>query len=129
MLTQSHTTTILPVVNVERARHFYEDALGLGPAETRADGSVLYRVDRGEIALSPRTEPTRNQYTAVSFEVKDVAAEVKDLERRGVAFEDYDLPELKTVEHVAVVGSEKCAWFRDPEGNILCLHQDAQSSH
>ncbi len=41
-----------------------------------------------------------------------------------MAFEDYDLPEFRTVDHVCVLGSEEAAWFRDPEGNILCLHED-----
>jgi len=41
-----------------------------------------------------------------------------------VVFHDYDLPGLKTVQHVCVLGSEKAAWFSDPEGNILCLHED-----
>jgi predicted enzyme related to lactoylglutathione lyase len=50
--------------------------------------------------------------------------DIRELESRGVAFADYDLPGLKTVEHVCVLGSEKAAWFQDPEGNILCLHED-----
>jgi hypothetical protein len=55
--------------------------------------------------------------------VSDITQEIRDLEARGVAFEDYDLPNLKTVGHVAVMGNEKAAWFCDPEGNILCIHQ------
>jgi hypothetical protein len=60
----------------------------------------------------------------VSFQVRDIAAAIRQLEARGVVFADYDLPGLKTVEHVCVLGSEKAAWFQDPEGNILCLHED-----
>jgi predicted enzyme related to lactoylglutathione lyase len=60
----------------------------------------------------------------VSFNVQDIAAAVAALQQRGVRFADYDLPGLKTVEHVCVLGSEKAAWFEDPEGNILCLHED-----
>jgi hypothetical protein len=59
----------------------------------------------------------------MSFEVDDVTAEIRDLEGRGVVFEDYDLPDLKTVDHVAEMGSERAAWFKDPDGNVLCLHQ------
>ena len=54
----------------------------------------------------------------------DIARAVAELESRGVAFADYDLPGLKTVGHVCVLGSEKAAWFEDTEGNILCLHED-----
>ena len=51
-------------------------------------------------------------------------AAIAGLKQRGVVFDDYDLPGFKTVEHVCVLGSERAAWFRDPEGNILCLHED-----
>jgi catechol 2,3-dioxygenase-like lactoylglutathione lyase family enzyme len=125
MLTQSRMTTIVPVVDVQRARRFYEDKLGLAPTGTLGDGSVLYRGASGELALSPRKEPARNPYTALSFEVDDIAREVRDLEARGVAFEDYDLPDLKTVGHVCVLGAEKAAWFKDPDGNVLCIHEGA----
>jgi catechol 2,3-dioxygenase-like lactoylglutathione lyase family enzyme len=123
MLTRSRITTILPVVDLERAREFYEQRLGLKPLGKKSDGAFEYLADGGVIALSPRPTPSGNPYTAMSFEVPDVAAEVKDLSARGVAFEDYDLPGLKTVDHVCVLGSERAAWFKDPDGNILCLHQ------
>ena len=54
----------------------------------------------------------------------DIVAAVNDLKTRGVVFEDYDFPSLKTVNHVCVLGSEKAAWFKDTEGNYLCLHED-----
>jgi catechol 2,3-dioxygenase-like lactoylglutathione lyase family enzyme len=126
MLTQSRLTTMLPVVDVPRARHFYEDQLGLRAAETRPDGTVIYQVDHSVLALSPRSAPANNPYTAVSFEVQDITREVTDLESRGVKFEDYDLPGLKTVAHVCVLGAEKAAWFKDPDGNILCVHEDVK---
>ena len=59
----------------------------------------------------------------MSFEVDDITSEISALEGRGVVFEDYDLPELKTVDHVCVMGAERAAWFKDPAGNVLCLHQ------
>ena len=60
----------------------------------------------------------------MSFRVDDILSEIRDLESRGVKFNDYDLPGFKTVGHVCVRGAEKAAWFNDPEGNILCLHED-----
>lgn len=129
MLGHSHVTTILPVVNVDRARRFYEEKLGLTPGERTAEGGLLYRTGDGSFELSPRKEPTRNPYTVMSFEVRDVVGEVRELEARGVAFEDYDLPDLKTVEHVCVLGSDKAAWFKDPEGNILCVHEAPPAPH
>ena len=54
----------------------------------------------------------------------DIATAIRELQARGVKFEDYDYPGLRTVEHVCVLGAEKAAWFYDTEGNCLCLHQD-----
>ena len=60
----------------------------------------------------------------MSFVVDDIVAEVRDLKARGVSFHDYDLPGFKTIEHVAIVGADKAAWFNDTEGNILCVHEE-----
>jgi catechol 2,3-dioxygenase-like lactoylglutathione lyase family enzyme len=129
MLTRSAVTTILPVVNVDRARRFYEEQLGLEAGEKTVEGGLHYRTGGGEFELSPRKEPTRNPYTVMSFEVPDLAREVRELETRGVTFEDYDLAELKTVGHIATMGSERAAWFKDPEGNILCIHERHGRAH
>jgi catechol 2,3-dioxygenase-like lactoylglutathione lyase family enzyme len=130
MLAKSRITTVLPVVNVDRARKFYEGKLGLRDGEARPYGGVAYHLG-GEsvIELSPREEPTKNTYTALSFEVDDIDREVKDLEGRGVRFEDYDEADLKTVGHIAQWGEEKAAWFKDTEGNILCIHAGSTSTH
>ena len=124
MLSRAPVTTILPVKNMNRARGFYEKALGLKPLGFAADGNFIFACEgEATIALIVKPEGTKSEHTAISFEVKDVLQEVKELEQRGVVFEDYDLPGLKTVEHVCVLGSDKAAWFKDPEGNILCVHQ------
>jgi catechol 2,3-dioxygenase-like lactoylglutathione lyase family enzyme len=123
-LDASQVTVMLPVRDLERARDFYERALALPPGEERLDGKVIYRCGATEIALFPKSEGTKAEHTAVSFRVEDIAAAITELEGRGVVFADYDLPGFKTVEHVCVLGSEKAAWFNDPEGNILCLHED-----
>jgi catechol 2,3-dioxygenase-like lactoylglutathione lyase family enzyme len=117
-------TAILPVIDMERARRFYEQQLGLRAGALKPDGKVVYRCGGTEIALFPRPGGTKAEHTALSFRVGDIRAAIRELEGRGVRFADYDLPGLKTVEHVCVLGSEKAAWFQDPEGNILCLHED-----
>ncbi|MCC6473762.1 MAG: VOC family protein [Burkholderiales bacterium] len=125
MLADAPMTTILPVTDMQRARSFYERQLGLKPAGARADGKFTYECGGGALlALFPRSEATRADHTAVSFRVADIGSAIAQLEGRGVVFEDYDLPGLKTVEHVCVLGAEKAAWFRDTEGNILCIHED-----
>lgn len=118
-------TTILPVRDLERARRFYADALGLNAVGARPDGKFLFRAGNGAIlALFPKAEGTKAEHTAASWEVADIASAIRALESRGVAFHDYDLPGFRTVGHVCVLGSEKAAWFSDPDGNILCIHQE-----
>jgi len=124
MLQSDQVTVLLPVKDLERARRFYEQGLGLAPGGLKPDGKFVYRLSGTEIALFPRADGTKAEHTAISFRVADIAKAVKALQARGVKFADYDLPGLKTVEHVCVLGSEKAAWFQDPEGNILCLHED-----
>lgn len=125
MLRDAAPSTILPVRDLDRARRFYADALGLQPVGLQRDGKFVFRLaGGGELALIPKPEGTKAEHTALSFRVADIRAAVAGLESRGVAFADYDLPGLKTVEHVCVLGSEKAAWFGDGEGNILCLHED-----
>ena len=124
MLGKSAVTTILPVVDMNRARDFYEKKLGLSPRGFAADGNFVFECGgEASIALIPKPQGTKAEHTALSFEVGDIASEIVDLQGRGVAFEDYDLPGLRTVEHVCVIGSDRAAWFKDTEGNFLCLHQ------
>ena len=124
MLTQATITTMLPVKDMERARCFYEGRLGFHPdGGARVDGRFEYDCGGGRIALIPRAGGSKAEHTALSFEVRDIGSRIRELQEAGVVFEDYDLPGLKTVEHVCVLGSEKAAWFRDSEGNFLCLHE------
>jgi catechol 2,3-dioxygenase-like lactoylglutathione lyase family enzyme len=123
-LSDCQVTVMLPVRDVVRARDFYERQLALPPGTQKPDGKVVYHCGGTEIALFPKSEGTRAEHTAVSFRVGDIREAVIALEARGVHFADYDLPGLKTVDHVCVLGSEKAAWFSDPEGNVLCLHED-----
>jgi catechol 2,3-dioxygenase-like lactoylglutathione lyase family enzyme len=124
MLNGNQVTTMLPVKDMARARRFYEESLGLKPLGLKPDGKFVYSCGGTELALFPRPGGTKAEHTAISFKVADIVKEIRELEARGVKFADYDLPGFKTVDHVCVLGSEKAAWFQDPEGNILCLHED-----
>jgi catechol 2,3-dioxygenase-like lactoylglutathione lyase family enzyme len=115
---------MLPVKDLARARRFYEQQLRLEPVGLKPDGKFVYQCGGAEIALFPKPEGTKAEHTALSFKVDDIGAAIRELKGRGVTFADYDFPGFKTVEHVCVLGSEKAAWFQDPEGNILCLHED-----
>jgi catechol 2,3-dioxygenase-like lactoylglutathione lyase family enzyme len=124
MLTRAPVMTMLPVRDLERARDFYVSKLGLEAEGIAADGKLVLRANGTKLGLIPKPEGTRAEHTAISFEVPDLVGEIRTLKGRGVAFENYDSPGFKTVDHVIVLGDEKCAWFKDTEGNILCLHQD-----
>jgi catechol 2,3-dioxygenase-like lactoylglutathione lyase family enzyme len=128
MLSASHVTTMLPVKDMTRARAFYEGRLGLKPEGLKPDGKFTYVVGGSTLALFPKDEGTKADHTAVSFQVPDIAAAIGQLKGKGVVFEDYDFPGLKTVDHVCVLGAEKAAWFKDTEGNYLCLHEDLPAS-
>lgn len=124
-LSSSPATTILPVTDAARARTYYADALGLEFRGQSADGNLIFGLEgSATLALMEDPEAKPSAHTAMSFEVPDITAAIGDLGTRGVAFEDYDLPDLKTTDHVCVLGAEKAAWFKDPDGNILCLHQN-----
>lgn len=124
MLTATKTTTMLPVEDAERAGRFYSDMLGLKPVATEPDGTRIFELGQGDaLGLMPAEKGAQTGHTVLSFEVPDLEGEIRELEGKGVHFEDYDMPDLKTVNHIAVMGNERAAWFCDTEGNILCLHE------
>jgi catechol 2,3-dioxygenase-like lactoylglutathione lyase family enzyme len=123
MLTESSVVTILLVRDADKAMSFYRDTLGL-KHEMTLDGQEVFAVRGGGLALMPDPDWKPSGRTELSFEVDDITEEIADLESRGVRFADYDLPELKTVDHIAELGGSKAAWFEDQDGNVLCLHQN-----
>jgi catechol 2,3-dioxygenase-like lactoylglutathione lyase family enzyme len=131
MLTNARVATRLPAQDLDRARTFYSEKLGLEPAEERP-GGLLYRLAAGEFALFDSAGAAPGTFTQMAFDVDDHAAAVADLKRRGVVFEDVDVPGLQTVDGVTQVEGnypskggkgEHAAWFRDSEGNLLGLGQ------
>jgi predicted enzyme related to lactoylglutathione lyase len=123
MLTESTITTMLPVTDSERAGHFYTDSLGLKQTGKSEDGTQYFAAGAGAIGLRPMPAGAQSENTALSFEVTDLRSEVSALEDRGVRFQDFELEGLKTVDHIAEMGTERAAWFTDSEGNVLCLHE------
>lgn len=124
LLSECVVTTILQVSQAGPAVEFYRDRLGLDHLGRNSEGQEIFALGGGSsLALVPGPEATPTGRTELSFEVTDVTAQIRDLAQRGVTFADYDLPGLKTVEHVCLLGSQKAAWFHDPDGNVLCLHE------
>ena len=124
MLSECLVTTILQVSEASPAVEFYRDRLGLDHVGRNGEGQEIFALGGGSsLALVPGPEATPTGRTELSFEVSDIAGQIRDLGRRGVIFADYDLPGLRTVDHVCLLGSQKAAWFEDPDGNVLCLHE------
>jgi catechol 2,3-dioxygenase-like lactoylglutathione lyase family enzyme len=130
MLKNGRVVTRLPAQDLERAKAFYAEKLGLEPVEER-EGGLRYVCATGEFALFESTGAASGDHTQMGWEVDDIEATVRDLRARGVVFEEYDLPGLKTVDGIADIdgnypskgGGERGAWFRDSEGNMLGIGQ------
>jgi catechol 2,3-dioxygenase-like lactoylglutathione lyase family enzyme len=131
MLVHSDVATRLPAQDLERARSFYAEKLGLEPVEERP-GGLLYRCGSGSFALFESAGAASGGHTQMGWEVADIEATVAELRARGVVFEEYDLPGLRTVDGIATIAGnypskggvgEKGAWFRDSEGNLLGIGQ------
>jgi catechol 2,3-dioxygenase-like lactoylglutathione lyase family enzyme len=109
--------TTIPAKDLDGTRRFYEDVLG-AQVVTEDPGGIMYRSGDSYFSLYPTEFAGTAQHTLGAFMVADVEAAVAELRGKGVRFEEYDLPGLKTVNGIAELGGIKGAWFKDPEGNI-----------
>src|SRR5215211_6566828 len=134
MLENAKVATRLPAQDLERARAFYSEKLGLEPVEERP-GGLLYRCGGTEFALFASGGQPSGAHTQMAWEVEDIEAVVKELRGRGVVFEEYDFPGLTTVDGIAEVEGnypskggrgERAAWFRDSEGNVLGMGESTR---
>jgi catechol 2,3-dioxygenase-like lactoylglutathione lyase family enzyme len=122
MLDRFDVVATLPAQDIERAKRFYHEKLGLTP-EQEEPGALQYRSGSSRFILYPTSSAGAAQHTLCAWLVDDIAMAVRDLRQRGVVFEEYDFPGLKTVDGIADLGYELSAWFKDSEGNILALGQ------
>jgi predicted enzyme related to lactoylglutathione lyase len=123
MLKDSPVVPYIPATDIARARKFYEDKVGLVPREEIA-GGVVYECGNGSWIFLYRSGGAGTSKASQAFwQVDDVDAEVRALRSRGVVFEEYDMPGLKTVDGIATAGDSKAAWFKDSEGNIMAVIQ------
>jgi catechol 2,3-dioxygenase-like lactoylglutathione lyase family enzyme len=122
MLSDKRTYATIPVSDLERARRFYEDTLGM-PASMVTEGGVMYASAGTEFFVYPSRTRAAG-HTQMSWRVSDIKAEVAALRVKGIRFEEYDLPGIKTVDGIVQSGPAVwTAWFRDPDGNLLGLTQ------
>jgi catechol-2,3-dioxygenase len=111
----------LPATDVARARSFYEKTVGLRPSKEIA-GGVVYEFGGGTACfLYPTPNAGTSKASQAFWQVADVEREVAELKQRGVTFEEYDTPQMKTKDGIMDAGGSKAAWFKDTEGNILAL--------
>jgi catechol 2,3-dioxygenase-like lactoylglutathione lyase family enzyme len=130
VLKESSVATRLPARDLNRARKFYSDKLGLEPIEQRP-GGLRYRCGNSFFVLFESAGEASGSHTQMGWEVDDIEATVATLKARGVVFEEYDLPGLKTVNGIAEIAGnypskgvgEKGSWFKDSEGNLLGIGQ------
>ncbi|MET4589723.1 VOC family protein [Arthrobacter sp. 754] len=123
MLKDSALMAVLPAKDINRAKDFYRDKLGLEPSESMEDG-LLYRGSDGTGFLIYETENAGTaKNTQMGWLTDNLEREMEELRAKGVTFEEYDLPGLKTENGVVDNTWGKGAWFLDSEGNILSLSQ------
>jgi catechol 2,3-dioxygenase-like lactoylglutathione lyase family enzyme len=123
MLSSLHVHPTIPASDLNRARRFYAEKLGFNPTR-EMPGGLIYECGGGSwFVLYPSQGAGTAQHTVAGWETGDIVADVAALKARGVVFEEYDLPNFKTVNSIATTGPARAAWFKDSEGNILGLVQ------
>ena len=126
MLKDGRVATRIPVRDLEKARVFYSEKLGLEPAEERP-GGLLYRCGETEFALFESAGAASGTHTQMGWSVDDIEATVADLRDRGLEFEEVEMPGLTVEDGIAVVPGnypskgtgERAVWFRDLDGNVM----------
>jgi predicted enzyme related to lactoylglutathione lyase len=123
MLTHAPVMTSIPVVDFGRAVGFYQNTLGLSPVAVVEEMRLaLFEAGAGTRLFLYQRGPTTADHTVASFVVEDTERTVRELSARGVVFEQYDMPGLKTnAMGIAEFGPDKTAWFKDTEGNIIAV--------
>ncbi len=117
MLSSREAHATLPVKDLNRARKFYAEKLGLTPAQ-ELPGGLMYKVKNSWFLLFPSSGASSGTFTQLGWETDNIEAEVEQLKSRGVVFEEYDFPNFKTVNGIFSTSSNRSAWFKDSEGNL-----------
>jgi catechol 2,3-dioxygenase-like lactoylglutathione lyase family enzyme len=127
MLGKAEIAAIVPVSDVEKAVEFYGGTFGLELQIRRDDlpenREAEFRAGDGTLVVYESVAAGQSKATLAAFRVADLDTVVAGLRERGVAFEEYDLPELKTENGIASIGDLRAAWARDPDGNIIAFEQ------
>jgi predicted enzyme related to lactoylglutathione lyase len=125
MLNDSKVEANIPASDLNRARGFYADKLGLTPTQELLGEVLVYRTAGGTAFQVYRTDYAGQAgHTIAQWHVADIDSEVRDLKAKGVSFEVYDMPGVQWDGEIASMeGMGRAAWFKDSEGNIMCIDQ------
>lgn len=125
MLGKADATPMIAVKDVDRAKQFYEDTLGLRPVDESDDQFLLLKSGNTTLNVYKSEFAGTNKATALTFDVDNIEAEVRELKDKGVTFEHYEVEGLTPEGDIYRGEHMKTAWFKDPDGNILSLIEEA----
>ena len=120
MFTEAHT--ILPAADLARARGYYHDTLGMDPSEQH-DGMLVYTNGATTFEVYETDNAGSAKNTQMVWMTDDLDAEMARMREAGVVFEEFEIPDMRTENGVVETDEMRSAWFRDSEGNILCVTQ------
>ncbi len=120
MLSKHEARAALPVKDINRARKFYQEKLGLTPV-SEEQGGLTYQVKGSSFFLFPSAGVSNGSFTQLGWETDNIEAEMAELKAKGVIFEEYNLPDFKTIGGIFTQEGSRAAWFKDSEGNLHAL--------
>ncbi len=126
MLREMHA--VLPAADLARARRFYHDVLDMDPAEEHMEERLLtYRIDGSAFDIYETENAGTAKNTQLCFQTDDLDEEMRRMSDRGVTFEEFEIPGVMKTENGVVTSSEgRTAWFRDSEGNFICIAEQVR---
>jgi catechol 2,3-dioxygenase-like lactoylglutathione lyase family enzyme len=120
MLGEFNVFATVAVSDINKAKEFYGDTLGLEQTDENP-GGVTYQSGTGKIFVYQSPTAGKNEATSAAWEVDDIESVAEALKAKGVSFEQYDFPGGAREGDIHIMGNMKAAWFKDPDGNILSI--------
>ena len=126
MLVENNAAATIAVRDTDAARKFYQDTLGLKPGPNKEDGVLAFQSGESSVLVYKSQFAGTNKATAATWFVgDDIDGIVAELKKKGISFEHYDMPNVERRGDLHIAGDMKAAWFKDPDGNILSLVNQA----
>jgi catechol 2,3-dioxygenase-like lactoylglutathione lyase family enzyme len=127
MLSNDRISAVVAAADMDRAKEFYEKKLGMKLSSETIPNHLIFEGKGGTtLLIYNRSAPNKAEHTQVRFWSDDIEADVAELDKRGVVFEELDMGTIKTVNHIATTPIGKSAWLKDPDGNTLQVYQAPQ---